>query len=166
MKHNVKNVNTQRRSVLRLGAIAGLVGTGLLGMSTQGALAEDSPIYTSALNNDAVSGYDPVAYFTEGKPVKGIRQFRLKHKGADWLFSSQENLDLFKNNSEKYEPQYGGHCAFNASKGKKIQGNPNNFKIVNDKLYFNYDSYTQSLWYKNQAELIEKGDANWPTVLR
>ena len=56
--------------------------------------------------------------------------------------------------------------AFNASKGKAIEGNPNHFNIVNDKLYFNYDNYTQSLWYKNQAELIEKGDANWPTVLR
>ena len=133
--------------------------------SAQDAQANDDVIFTTALN-EAVGGYDPVAYFTEGKPVKGIQQFRLKHKGADWYFSSQENLDLFKNDTDRYSPQYGGHCAFNVSKGKAVEANPKNFNIVNDKLYLNYDSYTQSLWYKNQAELIEKGDANWPTVLR
>lgn len=158
-------LNRQRRVVLQLGA-SGLLVAATTPFTLNQAHAEDSDVYKSALNNEAVSGYDPVAYFKEGKPVKGIRQFRLKHKGADWLFSSQENLDLFKEDTEKYSPQYGGHCAFNASKGEAIKGNPNNFNIVNDKLYLNYDNYTQNLWYKNQAELIEKGDAIWPTVLR
>ena len=158
-------ISKQRRSFIKFGVTVAFATIGSYRYTLEQAHAADEIIFTNALN-EAVSGYDPVAYFTEGKAVKGIRQFRLQHQGADWLFSSQKNLDLFKDNTEKYSPQYGGHCAFNASKGDAIKANPNNFNIVNDKLYLNYDSYTQSLWYKNQAELIEKGDANWPTVLR
>ena len=163
----MNTANLRRRQIVRLGAAAGISALGLSHLAIENAAAADSEISTTALN-EAVSGYDPVAYFTEGKPVKGIRQFRLKHKGADWLFSSQKNLELFKNDTERYSPQYGGHCAFNIGKdkGKAVKANPRNFNIVNDKLYLNYDNYTQSLWYENQAELIDKGDANWPTVLR
>lgn len=164
----MKSICTQRRSFVRMVAATGLITVGTSRFAVRDAHAEVDRIYTDPENNLAVSGYDTVSYFTEGKPVKGIRQFRLNHEGAEWLFSSQENMDLFKANTEKYAPQYGGHCAFNIGKdkGQAIKADPKSFDIVNEKLYLNYDSYTQSLWYKNQADLIAKGDANWPTVLR
>jgi len=162
----MSTVNTRRRSFFRIGAAAGLFAVVSAQWSIKGTLAAGDLIYTSKINNNAVSGYDPVAYFTVGRPVKGDPKYTLTHKGTNWLFSSQKNLDLFKANPDKYSPQFGGHCAYNASKGIAIRSNPLNFNIVDDKLYLNYDQYTQSLWYKNQSELIDRGKENWPTVFR
>ena len=70
------------------------------------------PIYTGIFSDKAIKGYDTVAYFTEGKPIKGKEQFSIEYMKATWLFSSQQNLDLFTGNPQKYAPQYGGYCAY------------------------------------------------------
>ena len=101
----------------------------LLGISV-GAAAADEPIYTGLFNNRAVSGYDTVAYFTAGKPVKGNKKFRTEYMDTEWRFSSQENLDLFLADPAKYAPQYGGYCAWamgggdNGTRGYKASGDP------------------------------------------
>ena len=69
-------------------------------------------------SNQAVRGYDPVAYFTEGKPVKGEQSLTYHWKDANWYFSSKENLDSFMKNPEKYAPQYGGYCAYGMSEAQ------------------------------------------------
>ena len=92
-----------------------LILTGLFLLSFT-AYAVD-PTYTAFLSDKAIRGYDTVAYFTENKPVKGAEEFSYEYKGAQWLFSSAENLELFKAEPEKYAPQYGGYCAYAVSKG-------------------------------------------------
>ncbi len=124
-------------------------------------------IYTSTFSKKALSGYDTVAYFTQGKPVKGTDNFKTEYKGAEWLFSSQANLDAFKANPEKYAPQYGGYCAYAVGKyNDLVSADPEAWKIVNGKLYLNYDKDIQAEWAANQSEYITKGNANWPGLIK
>ena len=126
----------------------------------QQASAEEA-IYTGYFNNKAVSGYDVVSYFTEGKPVEGSSKYTFEYQGADWYFSSSENLTLFKNNPQQYAPQYGGHCAWAMSKGKIAPGNVPYWTIYNEKLYLNYDQKVLDTWRTNKDVFIKKADLNW-----
>ncbi len=112
----------------------------------------------------AIRGYDPVAYFTAGEPVKGNKNFQLTWNNADWYFSSQQNLNLFKANPEKYAPQYGGYCAYGLSGGHKAPTDNNAWAIVNNKLYLNYSPEVKKEWLKNQKERIVKADKYWPEI--
>lgn len=133
-----------------------------LAVFTTLVMAKD-PIYQS--KGFAIKGYDTVAYFTAGKPVKGDKRFSHSYKGATWLFSTQENLDAFKANPEKYAPQYGGYCAYAVSKGSTAKIEPDSWKVVDGKLYLNYNKSIQKKWEKDIAGYIKKADANWPNVL-
>jgi YHS domain-containing protein len=124
------------------------------------------PIYKSFLSNQAVDGYDAVAYFTEGKPVQGKKEYRVKYQGADWYFSSVENLSAFKADPQKYAPQYGGYCAWAVAQGSTAKGDPNFWSIHDDKLYLNYDSSIQDQWLRDRDDLISKADRNWPDVIK
>ena len=117
-----------------------------------------------SLSSQAIAGYDPVAYFTEGKPVKGSETFTYNWKDADWYFSSQQNLDSFKQSPEKYAPQYGGYCAYACSKGRKASTDPNAWTIVDGKLYLNHSIEVKEKWIKDQKERIDEGDKNWPGI--
>lgn len=112
----------------------------------------------------AIRGYDPVAYFTQGKPVKGSGQFAYNWKNANWYFSSKQNLDAFVKNPEKYSPQYGGYCAYGLSKGYKATTEPDAWTIHNGKLYLNYDLDVRDEWNKSRDERIKNADKNWPGV--
>ena len=112
----------------------------------------------------AIRGYDPVTYFTESKPVKGNEKHAYKWNNADWYFSSQQNLDLFKANPEKYAPQYGGYCAYGLSNGYKAPTDADAWTIENGKLYLNYNTDVREMWNKEKKERIEKADKNWPQV--
>lgn len=133
-------------------------------LSLSQAWAKDK-IYKSFLSSSAVGGYDAVAYFTEGKPVKGKSDFKTSYMGADWLFSSRENLAAFKSNPEKYAPQFGGYCAWAVSQGYTAKGDPNYWSIVNDRLYLNYNAEIQNRWDKNKQNFIAQANKNWPSVL-
>lgn len=112
----------------------------------------------------AIRGYDPVAYFKEHKPVKGVKEHMVQWGGANWYFSSAENKELFQTNPEQYAPQYGGYCAYGTAEGHKAPTQPGAWTIVDNKLYLNYNEKVQTEWKKDQAEFIRKADANWPTV--
>ena len=129
------------------------------------ALARSPEIYTGILSSVAVGGYDPVAYFNEGKPVEGRRDITWSWKGATWRFVSEKNRDAFKARPEAYAPQYGGHCAWAVSKGYTAKGDPKHWKIVNGKLYLNYNATVQKDWERDVPARIASGDKNWPTVL-
>ncbi|MDQ2164015.1 MULTISPECIES: YHS domain-containing (seleno)protein [Vibrio] len=130
------------------------------------SLAEDE-IYTSFLSNKALSGYDTVAYFTRGEPIKGSSDFSTLYKNAQWYFSSKENLELFLNNPNQYAPQYGGYCAWAVSeKNDFAPGDPNQWAIVDGKLYLNYDKKIKTLWDANQAVHIQQADKNWPNLIK
>ena len=129
------------------------------------AQAADDPVYTGFFSSVAVSGYDTVAYFTENKPVKGDSRFSTSYKGAQWHFVSQANRDRFVADPERYAPQYGGYCAWAVSEGSTASSDPRLWKIVDGKLYLNYDADVQKKWENDIAGHIRKADRNWPAVL-
>ena len=124
--------------------------------------AQSGDVFTT--DEGAIHGYDPVAYFKEGKPLMGKKEFSALWNGAQWSFSSKQNLETFKSNPEKYAPQYGGYCAYGTSEGHKAPTQPDAFTIVNDKLYLNYNNDVKAKWSKNRKERIQKADQNWPAV--
>ena len=130
------------------------------------AFADKPAIHHGLFDDLAVGGYDPVAYFTQGKPVQGQRSFEFRHKNATWRFSSAANLAAFKASPDRYAPQYGGYCAWAAAQGYTAKGDPNRWKIVNGKLYLNYDANIQRRWEADIPGFIARGDANWPQILR
>ncbi len=127
--------------------------------------AKDAPIYTALFSHLAVGGYDTVAYFTDGKPVKGDPAFTTTHLGAEWRFASAANRMKFIAEPEKYAPQYGGYCAWAVSQGSTASGDPLRWRIVSDKLYLNYDEAVQKKWDASPQDFIQKANNNWPKVL-
>lgn len=120
--------------------------------------------------NIAISGYDPVSYFTEHKAVKGNESFALSYQGIIYHFSNEAHKDLFKKNPSIYEPQYGGWCAYAmGSTGEKVEIDPETFKIINGKLFLFYNkrlTNTLNSWNKDQDNLHKKADANWAKIYK
>ena len=127
--------------------------------------AAEAPIYTSAFDDIAVQGYDPVAYFTDAKPVKGTKEFATTWNGAEFRFASAANRDAFKANPEKYAPQYGGYCAWAVSQGYTAKGDAKHWKIVDGKLYLNYNTSVQKKWEGDFPGFISSANTNWPDVI-
>ncbi len=113
----------------------------------------------------AIEGYDPVAYFTQNKALKGKKEMSVYYQGITYYFSSTANKELFKAAPAKYEPEYGGWCAYAmGEKGEKVTIDPETFKILNGKLYLFYNRFfnnTLKDWNKNEASLKAKADRNW-----
>jgi YHS domain-containing protein len=151
--------------ILRASAIAALIGMAMVG-APMTSWAGD-PINTGHFGNVAIQGYDPVAYFTEKRAVKGNEVHSHKWLGAEWRFSSAEHKRLFAESPQSYAPQYGGHCAT----GLAIHGgltkdiDPEAWAIIDDKLYLNYSKETNSLLTGNIVSL-EKSEKNWNKQLQ
>lgn len=114
----------------------------------------------------AIKGYDPVAYFTAAKPVKGESGFTFDWNGATWRFASAAHRDTFKAAPEKYAPQFGGYCAWAVSQGYTAGIDPAAWKIVNGKLYLNYSPEVQKKWERDVPGNIAKAEVNWPKLLQ
>lgn len=121
-------------------------------------------------NKIALQGYDPVAYFTQKKAVKGKSTFAANYEGVIYYFISAANKEMFTSNPSKYEPQYGGWCAYAmGSSGDKVEIDPETFKIVDGKLYLFYNAYfnnTLKSWNKDEPNLKKKADANWTKIIK
>jgi YHS domain-containing protein len=128
--------------------------------------AKEAPVYTGTFSSTALGGYDPVGYFTERKPVKGSSKISTDYKGAKWFFASTENRDKFVAMPEQFAPQYGGYCAWAVSQGYTASGDPLAWKIVNNKLYLNYDAEIQKKWETSIPEFIQKADGHWPKIIQ
>lgn len=129
------------------------------------AFAADDPIETGTFNNYAIYGYDTVAYFTQNKAVKGDKKIAYEWRKAEWHFSSQENLEMFKNDPEKYAPQYGGYCAYAMSDGRLVGVDEDAFTILDGQLYMNYSKSVMKEWRSNSKQFIEEADALYPTLV-
>lgn len=120
-------------------------------------------------NKVAIQGYDPVAYLTQKKAVKGKSSISANYEGVTYNFSSQANKDTFSKSPASYEPQYGGWCAYAmGSAAEKVEIDPNTFKILDGRLYLFYNAYfnnTLKSWNKDEANLKKKADANWKKFL-
>jgi YHS domain-containing protein len=109
----------------------------------------------------AIQGYDPVAFFTQNKPVKGSSQFQSSYRNAKYYFASAEDKAAFDANSAKYEPQFGGFCAYGVSLGKLVPIKVEAFQIVNARLLLQYDLDVKDKFNKDQAGNLQKADQNW-----
>ncbi len=117
----------------------------------------------------AIQGYDPVAYFTQKKAVKGKAALASNHEGVTYYFSSQVNAAAFVKSPANYEPQYGGWCAYAmGANAEKVEINPETFKIMDGKLYLFYNAYfnnTLKNWNKDEVNLKKKSDSNWKKII-
>lgn len=154
-----------RRLVLPAAFLAVGLAVGGTALAPAPAAGGEDPVYTGILSNTAVGGYDPVSYFKGANPVKGKSAHTLDYMGAEWRFASAENLEAFKENPELYAPQYGGYCAWAVSQGYTAKGDPQNWKIVDGKLYLNYNADIQQRWERSIPEFIAAGDQNWPRII-
>ena len=112
----------------------------------------------------AVHGYDVVAYFTVGQPTNGDDRFTAVHDSARYRFASADHRDRFVADPSVYAPQYGGFCAFGTSVGRKFDGDPHAWRIVDGKLYLNLNKTVQSQWLKDPHGYIRGAEHNWPII--
>lgn len=133
----------------------------MLGVST---LASAKPVNTT-FTGLALKGYDPVAYFTLGRPVKGDARLTFEWKGATWRFSTTEHRNAFIAEPERYAPSYGGYCAWAMSQGRLANIDPEAWKIVSGKLYLNYNDDIQKRWERDIPGFIAKADVEWARLL-
>jgi YHS domain-containing protein len=129
------------------------------------ALANDS-VNTGYFGGVAIMGYDTVAYFTDGKSVKGSDEYSYEWLGTPWHFASEQHKEMFMSEPAKYAPQYGGYCAGEVAVSGSVTVNvdPEAFKIIDGKLYLIYDQGNADAFANNATDQIPKADANWPVV--
>ena len=124
----------------------------------------------SLLNLDktgvAIQGYDPVAFFTDNKPVKGKEEFALRHNGATYYFTSKDHRDEFKARPEKYTPAFGGYCAYGVSRNKLVEIDVNAFQIVDSRLLLQYSKGIRDDFNKDTKGNLSKAETNWPGLVQ
>ncbi len=118
----------------------------------------------------AIKGYDPVSYFTNKKAQEGKKDITLTTEGITYRFATTQDRDLFKASPAKYQPQYGGWCAYAmGATGEKVDIDPGTFKLLDGKLYLFYNKFfnnTKKTWDKDEANLKRKADANWDKIIK
>ena len=149
----------QRSRSLALAALA----IAVLGSSVAWA---GSPVNTGYFDNVAIMGYDPVAYFTDGRAVKGSEQFAYKWLGATWQFASTEHQQTFAATPIRYAPQYGGLCALGVANGERsVNVDPEAWRIVDGKLYLFFgNGGLEQDWDPHPEAVVAKADAKWPAI--
>jgi hypothetical protein len=127
------------------------------------SLAADSAVFST--DAGAIRGYDAVAYFTQGRAVRGDPDISHSWNGAVWHFSSDENRADFASAPERYAPAYGGYCAYAVANGYTATTDPEAWSIVDGRLFLNFSQGIKRRWEGNTRGHISSGDANWPAVL-
>ncbi len=117
-------------------------------------------------NGIAIRGYDTVAYFTQSKPVEGSDQYSTEWSGATWKFSTQEHLDLFIAEPEKYAPQYGGYCAYGVAQESLVKIEPDQWTVVDGKLYLNYNEKLNKKWQEDIPGFVKTADSLFEKLLK
>ena len=113
----------------------------------------------------SIDRYDPVAYFTEGRPLRGKREFNAEYQGAKYAFSSEINREQFLSDPDKYVPQYGGYCAYGVVHGGKSEVDPEVWEVVDGKLYLMISGGTKSIWQKRKKAYIQMADKAWQSII-
>jgi hypothetical protein len=118
----------------------------------------------SSADDVAIKGYDPVAYFKDGKAIRGNESFTFQWHDLIWYFLNKENKDLFASGPDKYAPQYDGYCAWAMSEGRKAIADPEIWMIVDGRLYLNCSKSAYEKWSKDIPGNIKKADTNWVKI--
>jgi YHS domain-containing protein len=113
----------------------------------------------------ALQGYDPVAFFNEGKPVKGEEKFLSQHDGGIYLFASKEDKVAFDQAPAKYEPAFGGYCAYGVSRKRLVDIDVNAFQIVDGRLLLQYSKSVRDDFNEDQKGNLTKADGYWPALV-
>ncbi len=129
-----------------------------------GSALAASTINASGPEKLAIAGADAVAYFADGKPVAGVKDFEFEWMGATWRFASAAHRDAFAADPGKYAPQYGGYCAYAVAKGAIADIDPEAWTIVDGKLYLNFSKSIRARWREDIPGNIAAADANWPKL--
>ena len=143
--------------------LAGTAGISLATLFAATARAGEPPVFASG--GIAINGYDPVAYFSEARPVEGRPEFTSDWNGSTLRFASAENKAMFDADPGKYAPKYGGYCAYAVSKGYIAKTEPDAWSIHDGRLYLNYSKSVRALWAARKRHHIARADKNWPGVL-
>jgi hypothetical protein len=141
------------------------VGLGTIGGTRKGQAARSQPI--PAINNEAglaLKGHDPVAYFTDHRSLRGDGRLRAQWHGVTWRFVSAAHRDIFLATPERYAPRYGGFCAFAIAHDWIADIDPDQWAVVDGKLYLNNSFFSQLAWNFDRRGNIKAGDRNWPLV--
>ena len=146
-----------KRMALGLVAVLGLATVASLGGQNRAGVV-------NATRGVALGGYDVVAYFEDGKAVKGSTTFAHSWQGATWLFATEARRSAFAAAPERFAPQFGGFCAYGVSRGYAVDIDPNAWAIQGGKLYLNYSQAVQRSWNQDRAGYIAKAQAQWPAV--
>jgi YHS domain-containing protein len=127
--------------------------------------AAPAPDVSVVADGLGAGGYDVTTYFTAGSPVLGNAAYQAQYKGATWRFASAAAKAKFLADPAAFAPQFGGYCAWATSQGYLAPGNPQQWKVVDGKLYLNFNARAKELWEADQAAAIQRGHTNWPAVL-
>lgn len=127
-----------------------------------GSFAYAADVGVNASENDlAIHGYDPVSYFTKGRPTKGSSKYTATYKGAIFQFASESNRDSFKKDPEQYAPQFGGFCAMGVALNRKLDVDPTAWHIEDNKLYLNLNKDVQKKWMEDVPGNLDTAFRNW-----
>jgi hypothetical protein len=147
-----------------LAACAGLAVA--LAVGVPGSRAATERIVVDWHTGLAIGGYDPVAFFTDGKPTPGSADFEWRYGGAVWRFSNVGNREAFAARPDIYMPQYGGYDPLGIARGVAVAGNPNVWAIASERLYLFYDRTRQQSFTADADRVVASADRKWPDVLR
>ena len=151
------------------GILAGMLGAALAAAAVLSAPAKAelkaggafNPLYAGL----GAKGYDVVNYFTQGQPAPGKDTYTVDYGGVKWQFVSAEHRDRFKADPQKYVPQYGGFCTWGVANGKLFDVDPvNGWRIVEGKLYMNFNADIQKVFDKDPGGFIKRATGNWPNL--
>lgn len=116
----------------------------------------------------AIQGYDPIAYFVSNKAIPGSKNIQATVEGITYYFATQNNKDLFLKDPKRFEPRYGGWCAYAmGAANEKVEIDPETFKILDGKLYLFYHSWTNNTlnkWNADEKKLKPAADKNWNLI--
>jgi len=151
-----------RNSIVKLALMTLSVAT--VPASAPAAIKPAPEVYVAA-DGLAAGGYDVTAYFLRGKPVRGSAAHQIQYKGVTWRFETAASQTRFQADPAAFAPQFGGYCAWAVSQGYIASGDPRQWKVVDGKLYLNFNARAKELWEADQEDAIRRGHANWPGVL-
>jgi hypothetical protein len=114
----------------------------------------------------AIGGYDPIAYFIEGQPRRGLPEFQTDWRGATWLFLNEGNLGAFVERPDVYTPIFGGYCAFAVAQGRPAEGNPLHFAVIGGRLYLFANAASRLAFLEAGATIVAEATRRWPEVSR
>jgi len=148
----------------------GFVLFAILALAAQMVVAAEEKEMAVPINKTkdgvAIEGHDPVAYFEEGKAMKGKAEFKSEWMGATWMFTTAVRKNLFDKSPTKYAPQYGGYCAFGMTKGTKMGVDAAVWRIFESKLYLCSSKDSMTMFEKDTKGNISKADENWQRVIK